>query len=570
MVYLLNMNKTLKDGTKVTYLYLAHNIRKNKVPVRSWTIPLGRKEEAEVYLRNIALNQKSFTPDSAENLSSALLCAYLDIFEEVELIKIVNDLTYKERDQGITPGHYILFCVLNRATDPKSKNQLKEWFEGTILKEIYPNASKFLTVQHIINHFSYFNQEIMDKIFLNILKKVIELYGGIDNALLFDSTNFYTYISDHPFNNLPRRGHSKEGRKYLNLINLSLLLEKNKGFPLYYKLFPGNMPDGKIFKQILPEISDFFDKLKVNRPEITLIFDKGNNSAEAMKLIEENNWGFIGSLRPSSFKKLLRTPFTEFSKIYDTKKNHPIYAFRTESAVYTDKPKSIILTYDETVHNKNLKLLNSHIAKRFNQLKEFTIKKLNTKPQWREPEKILKHIDTQILKQKDFKKIIEIILEIITHETIEYQQLRWGLNSKSYIEKINSFGKSIIFSNKLDWSTKDIVLGYREQFIIEHKFSEIKSDDYIKIRPVYHWKDKNIRVHVFICVLALLGRSILELKFRKLKIKNSFQKLVGSLKKIHKINLCFNKNSYKTSILPHLNMEQKKMLDKLNLRRYFL
>ena len=136
MVYILHSNKTLKSGQDVTYLYIAHNVKKNGQTVKEWMIPLGREKQAKEKLRDIALNQKGFNPESAENLSSALLCAYLDIFEELDLIKIVNDLTNKNRSQGLTPGHYILFCALNRLTDPKSKNLLKEWFEGTIFPNI--------------------------------------------------------------------------------------------------------------------------------------------------------------------------------------------------------------------------------------------------------------------------------------------------------------------------------------------------------------------------------------------------------------------------------------------------
>lgn len=571
MVYILSSSKTLKSGEKVTYLYLAHNIRKNGMSVKEWKISLGRKEQANAKLRDIALNQKSFTPESAENLSSALIGAYLDVFEKLDLVKIVNDLTNKKRAQGLTPGHYILFCVLNRLTAPKSKNLLREWFEGTILKELYPNISEFLTVQHIWNHFNkYFNQEKLKSIFLSLVRTVIEVYGISLKTLLIDSTNFYTYISDHPFNELPKRGHGKDGKKHLNLVNFMLSIDKDKEYPLYYKTYPGNITDYTIFKEVLPEISGWFEQLGLDCPDLTLVFDKGNNSEDSMKIIEENHLSFIGSLKPTMFKELLQKPFTEFSKIYDTRKKHSVYAFRREAKVYTDKPRVIIVTFDEKVHNKNLHTLKYHIAKRFDQLREFSIRKLNTKPQWMDPKKILKHIDTQILKQKDFKKIIKIILEGVIKEAVEYQELRWGLDEKNFRGKTNMFGKSIIFSNKTDWTTKEIVLGYRQQYKIEKKFTDMKSHDYIRTRPFNHWTDTNIRIHVFICVLALLGQALLKIKLKELKIKGSFLKNINNLEKISKTNLFYNKGRYKKAILPHLTKTQEDLFSKLNLERYFL
>ena len=565
------MNKTLKSGKKVTYLFLAHNIRKNGVPVREWTISLGRQDQIDPKLREIALFQKSFTPENAENLSSALILAYLDIFEELKLIEIVNELTTKKRTQGLTPGHYLMFCILNRLTAPKSNRQLKSWFEGTILIEKYPDAAKFLTGQHIWNHFRYFDKDIIKAIFFKLVQSVWMTYGNVKRTLLLDATNFYTYISDHHDNELPKKGHSKEKQNHLNQINFALLIDEKKEFPIYFKTFPGNVPDSQYFKDILPEIFEWLQKLDLGRskPTINIVFDKGNNSAPALKIIDKNKWNFIGSLRPSMFKDLLQEPYTEFSKIYDTKKKHAVYAFRREATVYTGKRRVIIVTFDEKVHDKSLHTLQYHLTKRFDQLREFNILKLNTKPQWLDPDKISKHINTQILKQKDFKKIIKIILEGTIKATIAYQELRWGLDAGKFTEKTKTFGKSIIFSNNLDWSTKDIVLGYRQQFKVEHKFRDMKSTDYIKTRPIFHWRDKNIRVHIFICILALLGQSLLKLKFKQLKLKGSFLELVDNLKKIHKINLFYDKGRYKQSIMPKLTPIQKKLVSKLNLAHYF-
>ena len=572
MVYLLKIEKTLASGEKVTYLYLAHNTRKNGVAVKEWMISLGREEEAVKKLAHIAKTQTGLFPERAENLSSALLCAYLDIFMEMDFIGIVNSVTNKKRTQGLTPGHYLLFCILNRLVAPKSKRQLKPWFENTILTEIYPDAADLLTSQDIWNNFTYFDKDILKTIFLKLSKTIQMTSGGTQGTFLLDATNFYTYIGDHPANELPKRGHSKENRKHLNQINFTLVIDQEKEFPVYYKTFPGNVPDSTHFTTILPEISNWFKLLNPKKPlpPVTIIFDKGNNSKEAMEIINQNNWDFIGSLRPSMYKDLLQEPFTQFSKIYDTKKKHAVYAFRREMTVYTGERRVIIVTFDEKVHNKRLHTLEYHLAKRFDQLQEFTILKLNTKPQWKDPAKIRKHVDTQILKQKFFHKVMNVIIEGTVKSAISYQQLRWGLDATKFTENVKTFGKSIIFSNKLNWSTRDIVLGYRSQFKVEHKFRDMKSTDYIKTRPIFHWKDRTIRIHLFICMLAVMGQALLKLRFKELKIKGTFLDLIGKLSKIHKINLIHSKKKSKQAIMPALTKSQENMFSKLDLKHYFI
>lgn len=570
MVYIHETSRILKDGQTVVYLYLAHNIRKNGVTVKDWMIPLGRKEDAIVKLKEIAKTQKSLFPTEGDHAASALLYVYLELFRELGLIEIVNQVTEKKRDQGITPGLYLLICILNRLTCPKSTKELQDWFSETVLKDIYPDAAQFLTPQHIWNHFQYFDEKDLQDIFLQLVLKVRKSYGPTLNTLLLDSTNFYTYITDHPNNTLPKRGHGKEGRKHLNIVNFALLLDEAKECPIYYKSYPGNVPDSDHMKTFLPEMDQWFNKLDPAslKPDITLVFDKGNNSEDAMKIIEENKWGFVGSLRPSMFKELLQEPYTEFSKIYDTKKGHPVYAFRRTAKVYTDTPCVIIVTFDEHVHNKSLHTLNYHLAKKFDLLDEFSIQKLNTKPQWQNPEKIKAHIDSQILEYKDFKEMIHVIIEQVEAAAVATQELRWGLNADRIQVETNTFGKSIIFSNRIEMSTKDIVLKYRQQFKIESKFAEMKDPAYIQTRPIRHWTDHNIHVHLFICLLAVLGQSLLKLKLKALRIDNPFSKVVAALDVLHKIYLFSGSDSTKYVIPPKMTALQKTLVSKFDLEPF--
>ena len=140
---------------------------------------------------------------------------------------------------------------------------------------------------------------------------------------------------------------------------------KRKNFPYTIKLIPVTYQIAKYFQDILPEISKWFQRLAPDHPapDITFVFDKGNNSTDALKIVEQNKWGFIGSLRPSMFQELLQEPYTEFSKIYDTKKKHAVYAFRRMAKIYTDELQVIIVTFDEQVCNKKLHTLENQLAK---------------------------------------------------------------------------------------------------------------------------------------------------------------------------------------------------------------
>ena len=174
------------------------------------------------------------------------------------IIRMIYDIGIKIcriEKRVVRDGPYIVFTCF------KKTKELQEWFNGTVLTEFYPEAAPFLTPQHIWNHFQYFNEMKLQEVFLRILKQVKTIYGPSLTTFLLDSTNFYTYIVDHPNNTLPKRGHGKEGKKHLNIVNFALLLDEAKECPLFYKSYPGNVPDSEHIKTFLPEMRSMVQEI---------------------------------------------------------------------------------------------------------------------------------------------------------------------------------------------------------------------------------------------------------------------------------------------------------------------
>src|SRR5664279_3153255 len=65
------------------------------------------------------------------------------------------------------------------------------------------------------------------------------------------------------------------------------------------------------------------------------------------------------------------------------------------------------------------------------------------------------------------------------------------------------FGKRILFTNRDEWPTADVVAGYRSQSEVEAGFRQMKDPHVVSFGPMRHWTDQKIRVHVFYCMLAL-------------------------------------------------------------------
>ena len=102
-----------------------------------------------------------------------------------------------------------------------------------------------------------------------------------------------------------------------------------------------------------------------------------------------------------------------------------------------------------------------------------------------------------------------------------------------------TFGKKIVFTNLKDASTETI-LGYQKSSCqIEDGFHHLKDRDLVAYHPGYHWTDSKIRVHAFVCVLALFSSSCSNFVAKKTVIGMSCKVLIEELEDITMIILVY-------------------------------
>lgn len=73
------------------------------------------------------------------------------------------------------------------------------------------------------------------------------------------------------------------------------------------------------------------------------------------------------------------------------------------------------------------------------------------------------------------------------------------------------YGKKLIVTDHTDWSMLDVLNEYADQECIENDiFRMSKNTDHFAVRPQYHWTDNKIRVHLFICMAAIVIAEVLQ------------------------------------------------------------
>ena len=102
-------------------------------------------------------------------------------------------------------------------------------------------------------------------------------------------------------------------------------------------------------------------------------------------------------------------------------------------------------------------------------------------------------------------------------------------------------GKFVLKTNtELDW--KEVVLAYKDLWQVEAAFRTLKNE--LAMGPIYHWTERRIRAHIFVCFLALLLKIILLKRLKTIDRTLSFSKVLQDIKRIKAVKLTLQGSSY--------------------------
>ncbi|NAT10283.1 hypothetical protein C4E22_01810 [ANME-1 cluster archaeon AG-394-G06] len=542
-----------------TYLSIAETHRVNGVPKTSIVKYVGSAEK----LFKILIGLDKEETEYHRRYKFAAPLAIHQIAEEIRLIETINRHT-KKREQGFSVGEYLHIITLNRALYPRSKRGIKRWYERTILPFILRIPPEKLTSQVFWEHMEYLNEEEIERIEKELSSRIIKLYDLNTECLLYDITNFYTFIQEHEGNELPKKGKSKAKRFDLNQINLALLVTKDGGIPLMHQTYEGNRHDAKKFPEIISKLTDRLVMFSKNVDKVTIVFDKGNNSKASMNLLDDTPYYFVGSLRPYDYKHFLEIPLEKFQLVpmengEEDKKKDDIYAYRTREDAFGAE-RTVVVIYEQKLYHRNLKTFIKGIDKRKKEFEELESK--IGRRRYRTKSAIEKKAEKIQAKAPDG------LFDVVVGEEEGNVTLDYAVNKTVYKEKLKSFGKMILFTNNHEWSTAQIIRVYRGKAKIEDDFKRMKSPIMISLEPVYHWTDQKIRVHVFCCVLALMLLLILKRKLEMVGIKLSLERMIEELSDVQLSVIKFYDVDKRLCLLNDMNEEQKAMFDVLDLMRY--
>jgi transposase len=520
-----------KKGNK-TYYYLAQTERINGKPKQKTTMSLGTAEDIERAL--LSANNQSIIdrPDFCRIYQFGAEVALLNIAERLGVANIIDELVPK-RNQGLSVGAYMVLAAINRAVQPTSKNSFFNWFQKTVLSRSFPAANEnTLSGQSFWNHMLELDKDVLVAIEDEITKNVVEKYNISTDCLLFDNTNFITYIDSSNPALIPQRGHSKEKRSDLKIVGLSLMTSSNLNIPLFHETYPGNTHDSKQFINIIDKLKQRLSKISNKKDNITLVFDKGNNSDCAIEALENADLlklHFVGGLRLNQCPELLEIKNEFYTPLVGAAFGDTS-AYRLKKKIY-GREFTVIITDNPKLRDSQLVGLKDNIRKCETELLvlQDALKRREegkiVKGRKRTPKTVGNNIN-KILSHEHMKKLFKVNITCL-NDNIE---LTYDFIDSNYNNLLNyHLGKTILFTNRDDWTTEQIVATYRSQFHVEGSFKQMKNIKYLTFRPIRHFTDKMIIVHTFYCVLAYTLCCLLQHEMEELGYKMSINAVLTEL-----------------------------------------
>ena len=518
------------------YLYVREIARVDGKPKVISQIYIGSPEKVAGLL---GVKEADILNLKVEEFGSLWLAHQID--RDIDLCGIVDSVVPRaERETGPSVGEYFLYCVLNRMVQAVSKNKLADWFRKTSIQHIRPVELDELTSKRYWEKWDRVSEIDLREIARKFFERIWQVEAPSADCLLFDTTNYYTYIASQTDSDLAQRGKNKAGKHHLRQIGLGLLVARDSRLPLYYSVYPGNLHDSKHFAAVMDEMFGMVCGLNKTKERLTVVIDKGMNADDNYAWIDEHSRiHFITTYSTYFAQDLAATPLDRFEPaetaenrqyIEEGREDECLLAYRTKGE-YWGKERTVIETHTPASARKQAYTFAEKLEAMRQELLDMRAKVRDKAPHWRNEEAV----------RERYIRFCEQLHMVPQLYELEFTQSPDGLamsfrkNVYLVSRKQAMFGKNIIITDNTDWLTSDIIEANLARWQVEDRFRLSKDDDLVGTSPIRHWTDSKIRCHLFTCVVAMTYLRRIELKMAAAGRTRSIEEVMDDMRHLHHV-----------------------------------
>lgn len=407
----------------------------------------------------------------------------------------------------------ILSLVYAHCLDYRSLNHMPQWFERTDLNFLLD--LEVLTEKRLLGALDFLEALDADTWQRDLFQALCRHYHLRLSGVIYDVTNTYLYGRRCPLGKL---GKDKEGVKGRPLIQIGLAVTQKEGFPLFHKVFDGNVHDSRTLRDLVTLFGTY------RLPRGLFVYDRGILSKRNVKDIKGLQWD-----------TLCGVPLNPALKRFWHAGANPQRMLQFSNRVRVGS--SIFYT---RLRPYSLDGVRGRLALCLNEQRQ-----RDTRESRRDE---ILYAQKLLAEGKAIKPGLRPLLDA---------RGRLRLDKLAAAEHWD--GYSCVFSTGL-LPEQEMLSLYFDKDLIEKAFRSLKG--ITQLRPVRHWLAERVRAHVFLCYLAYLLLSLLRYHLRKTDF--TAEQALVELGTMYKVYLCDSQHRFRLSRTVTLTKNQEIILNAID------
>ena len=329
-----------------------------------------------------------------------------------------------------------------------------------------------------------------------------------------------------------------------------------------YSLKRYGVKDSKIFPELLDSLTERLTNLKITTEDLTLVFDKGNNSRINIEDVT-SRMHVIASAKHNQAEELLNIPLADYKYLYTNSKGNKIYGYRTKYEFFGKEFTTVVL-YSAAPHKKQMESYEERKAKILENLEDLRRRLKSRGKEW-DTGSVEREVNAII--HKDFRSVFGYKVGEVPQGKKNPAPEVWtpdAVEKKRYA----GFGKTVLFTDLHTWHSKKIAKTYNQKYLVEDDFKLLNDVLLVPVGPINHHKDFNIRAHIFISVIGMIFYRYLAWKCKHLRL--SITRLVVELEGI-RLALVQDKTGGNVEMMvEEMGAKQARLFSLLDLGKFML
>lgn len=422
---------------------------------------------------------------------------------------------------GVPVEEAVFRMVVNRLCDPCSKEGLVDWIdEHHNLHRGWEDTVHWPGRNQRLNHTQYLRsmdrlhphrQQIEDALF----PRVTDLLSLPLRLCLYDLTS--SYFEGEGTSELAEYGYSRDHRDDRSQIVIGLAVTQ-EGVPITHRVFPGSTVDVTTLPAVAAELRERF-----GLQETVIIADRGLFSADNVADLANHRQPYILALRARQQ--------AEGELALDLVPQLP----RPQAVDAPWEWREVDLIPEVAGLPKVRHVV---VYSAFKAMHDFQVRARRVRRALDELHRLRARASKDGLKPA---RITELVTKVLTrHKCARFftyaareRELEFRVDRDEYRDQRRFDGVFVLETNHATMTAEEVVASYAQLAEVERTFRVLKS--VVRLRPMYHRRDRRVETHVFICFLALLIGKLMQLRLRGAGISMSVDHALRTLAELHAI-----------------------------------